>query len=1050
MKPISLTMRNFSSYLNDTVIDFSNLNQNLFLVFGETGSGKTSIFDAITFALYGKGSGSISKREGEVFQSRYSDYKESPLVQFVFEINGKRYQIDRTPPHNLLSKKGYVHKNSKLSLFLPDGTEAQGSISELDEKIVSIVGLTKEQFMQVAMIAQGDFIKILNDKPNDKKEAFRRLFNTGIYKQIEDKLKELTVALDKKIGAIGKECAGIISGVCIPDDIENLSEVVAYRDQIKEGKLGQLDEFIDCLKEINDRLGAQKNSLKKEINELSKKKEELIVAKTEADNLIKSFKQLEEAKNELAELGLQENEIVSNNILANKILKAYELKALIDSHEKNTKLLDDEKSKLADQEKILPDLKTAQEKATENASKTENDSKTSYEKFAVIEADYKSAIDSFNKKELLSTKLTEVNKEYEEAIKNETESKNLIDQFTREVDAKNTLKTELTGKVFIKAQIVSDLENNKSILNKITEINSTLNKIDLFEKEILKNQNDYVLVAKEADDAEKIYKDSVRKRDNARAGIIAKELLKPGCPCPVCGGLDHDNPCVLEDESALNIDLDTLFKNANIATQKRSALSSKIEAIIKNKDDAVLTKNNLSSELVSEMQTKGYDVTPDTTIDSCEELVNRRIASLNNELDAIVKNEQELISIDKFIVDYEKKINSNKEKCIELTETVKKLDNRIIELKTEIGAIKINYNSVEEATAIYNQELKAKEEMDKKNSLAKNALEEASQKVNKATALIQEYVESIPNLTIECERSAKLIDESVENSGISVEECLRITGSYTKANAIEMNDAFNNFNMKKSAAQSKYDTALEFTANKVVPDLNVISNDLNEISEKITEKNKAFDEVSTNCRIDEDIFNRLKLKNNQNKDVVNDYEKYNRLYRIFAGSNTGSRMDLETYVQRYYLSNVLRYANRRYYDMTNGKLRLEMTTIDQAGQGGNKGLDLVSYSLENKGSNSISSLSGGQTFLAALALAMGLSDEIALHSCVDVNMMFIDEGFGSLSKQYRDTAIRLLKADAENNKLVGIISHVEDLKAEIENKLLVSIDDKGSHIKWDI
>ena len=187
------------------------------------------------------------------------------------------------------------------------------------------------------------------------------------------------------------------------------------------------------------------------------------------------------------------------------------------------------------------------------------------------------------------------------------------------------------------------------------------------------------------------------------------------------------------------------------------------------------------------------------------------------------------------------------------------------------------------------------------------------------------------------------------------------------------------------------------------------------------------------------------------KAVVEEHARIDALYRMTSGNVSGSRMDLETFVQRYYLERILYAANRRFQEMSAGQFELRMVGEEEAGEGRNRGLDLLVYSTVTGKEREVRTLSGGESFMAALSLALGMADQIQECSAsIHLDMMFIDEGFGSLDEHSRDQAVRVLQQMAGGSKLIGIISHVTELKQEIEDQLLVSKDENGSHVRWQI
>ena len=187
------------------------------------------------------------------------------------------------------------------------------------------------------------------------------------------------------------------------------------------------------------------------------------------------------------------------------------------------------------------------------------------------------------------------------------------------------------------------------------------------------------------------------------------------------------------------------------------------------------------------------------------------------------------------------------------------------------------------------------------------------------------------------------------------------------------------------------------------------------------------------------------------KAVVEEHARIDTLYRMTSGNVSGSRMDLETFVQRYYLERILYAANRRFQEMSAGQFELRMYDLKKAGEGKNRGLDLMVYSTVTGKEREVRTLSGGESFMAALSLALGMADQIKQSSAaINLDMMFIDEGFGSLDEHSRNQAVRVLQEMAEGSRLIGIISHVSELKQEIEDQMIVTKDENGSHVKWQI
>ena len=199
------------------------------------------------------------------------------------------------------------------------------------------------------------------------------------------------------------------------------------------------------------------------------------------------------------------------------------------------------------------------------------------------------------------------------------------------------------------------------------------------------------------------------------------------------------------------------------------------------------------------------------------------------------------------------------------------------------------------------------------------------------------------------------------------------------------------------------------------------------------------------------VYDSLKPVMEERGKIMEEHRRLDDLYNLLSGNVTGSRMDIETYVQRCYLERILCAANRRFEEMSAGQFELRMFDIDKAGKGKNRGLDLMVYSTVTGKEREVRTLSGGESFMAALCLALGMADQIQESAAsVNLDMMFIDEGFGSLDEHSRDKAVRVLQEMAGGSRLIGIISHVTELKQEIEDQLIVTKDEEGSHVRWQI
>ena len=282
-------------------------------------------------------------------------------------------------------------------------------------------------------------------------------------------------------------------------------------------------------------------------------------------------------------------------------------------------------------------------------------------------------------------------------------------------------------------------------------------------------------------------------------------------------------------------------------------------------------------------------------------------------------------------------------------------------------------------------------------------------------------------------------------------EWKELVETYRREASEELQKTVSAYHEKKAAAQAQKDSAQSAIGEEQKPVLEEIQMEKEAAEVEYLKKEKVYNQLCMDEKDDREIYEALASRLEERKAIVEEHARIDVLYRMTSGNVSGSRMDLETYVQRYYLEHILYAANRRFQEMSAGQFELRMYDLEKAGEGKNRGLDLMVYSTVTGKEREVRTLSGGESFMAALSLALGMADQIQQSSAaINLDMMFIDEGFGSLDEHSRNQAVRVLQEMAEGSRLIGIISHVSELKQEIEDQLIVGKDENGSHVKWQI
>ncbi|MCC8167811.1 MAG: SMC family ATPase, partial [Clostridiales bacterium] len=424
MRPLKLTMQAFGSYGKKTTVDFTETSQNLFLITGDTGAGKTTIFDAMVFALYGEASSGSNKKDGAELQSQFVELSVEPFVELVFSeqegTNISRYCVRRVPRHIRPLKRGAGQKEEKesVSLTLPDGMEYSQNQRETDAKLVEIVGLTKSQFMQVAMIAQGEFMDLLRAKSDEKKVIFRKLFNTGLYQEIVDELARRRQEKGADIAKIRTIIQNEVSHVVIPSDFTDASQMQLAQKRIASSErmnIAEVENFQEALSGLCDFLEINKSEIKKAYESAGKEWMNCRDARTAGQALLKSYEQMEKAQAEIDECDAQEQEIRVLQQLSANIESAYEINQSYQRYKDAARIAADTEEKLREKQEKLPELMAISERmaAVESDAKKELDGELG--RFSRTEEQVNAAIAVFGKIKSAEVQLKEKESQHTKA-----------------------------------------------------------------------------------------------------------------------------------------------------------------------------------------------------------------------------------------------------------------------------------------------------------------------------------------------------------------------------------------------------------------------------------------------------------------------------------------------------------------------------------------------------------------------------------------------------------------------------------------------------------
>lgn len=1080
MRPLKLVMQAFGSYGNRTEIDFEKPDQNLFLITGKTGSGKTTIFDAIVFALYGEASSNANKKNGVELQSQFVEIGTEPFVSLTFsEKNGTEidlYTVKRIPRHIRPLKRGSGEKmvSEEVSLTMPDGSEYPQK--ETDAKLLEIVGLTKEQFMQVAMIAQGEFMELLRAKSDDKKMIFRKLFHTGLYEEIKNEFAVRKKEKQAEIDQIRMRCIAEISRTELPEDSEYTAFLKEKKKELEKSKdfsVTVLEQFLEKLELLCEELSKRTKEAKKIVQKRSQERDHARDAAAKASQLLKFFVQLEEAEKNLQILKSQEETTIKQQELAVQIEDAWEVQAVYQRFSDCKKTLETLRSDLQKQMEQLPKLTEDTKLCIQNTKDAKHQQEEELAAFTKTEEKVKKAMEVFAKLETAKQDVIQKEKAVQNAEEKEAEIKTKKEHLERQQEAWKERSQQLAQAEKNFAFWQAKQKDFGLLETEFSRAEQTANEYKIQKQTTEKRRLAYQKASQEFEEKNAVYEQKRKIFLNAQAGFLAQEL-RDGCPCPVCGSIEHPSPCKLEEAhqnltkamiEELALQAEQLRGKQEQAAAAAEAAGSLLEEKQKNAGESFKHLRSRAEEVL------GTEAIPDfrKMTDSDNKTDPEKIrADFLEQMKKEFSHQSEQLKIEgrqlqKEVKEYQMLLSAltkAEEQKEQFQEKLEQSAKETADAKTALERSRVmleslegskDYSNQQEAKAAYEKAGTAKKEKDVLAMRAEDRLQKAQEQENRAQTLIAKYKKEIPQQMEEQKIRQQTYRKILEEKHFIEEEWMELTGTYTKTQVQKWKQDAQNHGRQKAAAESLINSARAAIGEQPKPVLEELEKTSAAAEAAWKESQHVLERWQETWRIDQKVCQALKPQIEERSEVMHQYEKLNGLYQLLSGNRKNSRMDIETYVQRHYLEQILEAANQRFQDMSAGQFELRMCDIDKAGTGKNRGLDLMVYSAVTGKVREVRTLSGGESFMAALSLALGMADQIQESSAaINLDMMFIDEGFGSLDEHSRDQAVKVLQNMAEGEKLIGIISHVTELKQEIEDQLIVTKDDKGSHTRWQI
>lgn len=1065
MKPILLTMQAFGSYGEKTEIDFQK-GGDFFLISGDTGSGKSTIFDAMMFALYGEVSTNGSGKENELLSQFVDVRNDKPLVSLAFTAHQhgqeETYKITRTPRHIRPAKRTGAKQQEEgetAELLMPDGSQYPSKLSDTNRKIEEIVGLTADQFRKVVMIAQGEFMDFLRAGSKEKTELLRDLLKTDYYYQLSERLK--TLAKEKNTAA--KTQRAKLSLIAANAETKGLPEEDALALEKAKGTVikaadklqpEQVDTLVDVLSGVCARLQLQQGDLAQRQTAAQNDRDECMKRIEAAQPLMKRFEELEDAEKTLQECAAQADEIEKKRGLIGKIRDAWAIEPKYQRMKDARDALTNAQTELAAKQQELPQLKqTAADAAAlhQQMEKAQQDA-TAHE--SEVKTKVKDALKTFDALEQAKKTLRQAEKVDAKAKANTESAKKALDDFKKQEDAWRMQEAELQGAEAAYEVCKQQNQQYRDLKKSLEELQSSRKDVQEKAQQAAAAKDAYASATQKYQRAQNEYDDYRLAFLNAQAGLLARELVS-GKPCPVCGALEHPAPCQLAQENQqLNREqLERRRKAADDAAKAQEEKAKESESAQVKLTERQKAAEEAEKKLV-ENATNIRENVPMATAADVEAMLTVWLPELQSASKSVQAKVKALDDVRKNLEGAKAERDKLEKAAADAQETAKSTAVKKAEAEKTWNLHQEElsggtYRTREDAVAQRTQAQETKQKAEAAASQAAGKERQAQKAKTECRARIQQLDAEMPKKQADAEEFNQQYQQTMAEKSLDEAQWRQLTANYDAEEPDRLQKKVNDFDQKKNTAETQCTTAQSAIAGREKPDmakLEAASAAAESALKEVSDALKAAENLhSGNAR----VLNDLREGRDPLANACKEANTAQHLSDVMAGTESGNRMNLETFVQRNYMEKILCDANRRFRDMSNGQFELKLIPVEDAGEGKNKGLDLEVYSIVTGKTRSVNTLSGGESFMAALSLALGMADQIqAATAAIHLDVMFIDEGFGSLSDNARNEAVNILKEMAGKQRQIGIISHVSELKDEIENQLIVKKDDRGSHISW--
>lgn len=1049
MKPLKLKISAFGPYAKEQFIDFTTLNEQIFVISGPTGAGKTTVFDAISFALFGEASG--SSRDRDSLRSDFAEAGTETFVELEFELRGKVYKIRRAPQQEQkkLRGEGYTLRNADAELLMPDGTLIT-KIINVDESINQLLGINKSQFKQIVMLPQGEFRKLLESDSSDREVIFRKIFGTEDFAEIQKRLDEDRAGLEKSGHDLKTQIATHINHLDVGED-QTLSE-------LRNTQNINIAQFITCIEQLMQKDRSIIDEIKAELHEMTKEQGLLQKEITRCTEVNKKLSDKEKTKQQCEALKSREDDFLEKEKIleyARKTLPISEVDEQCRKVEKALKIKAGE-LELAKQEleKRNAEFKNTQESLNTYIS-FEPEIKKHETELALLEKMLPKVIQydkGLRQLEAVREQYNKLSGEQEKALKELEINKDLEVMHTEKLKLLYTTETEcisLERQISENTKLLKELDGIRKLIGVCQEEISSLENeragFTSFEKDFCEFRNCLELM-----------------EDNyirGQAGILAKTLIEKS-PCPVCGALDHPKPAEMPSyiptEEQIRDKKSEFSKLAELRTEKSKSISQ-LNGSAESKRQEILSRlNALDASVINydniEIVEKGRFETVLANINTTGSKLKEKTVELKAQYKSKKEFTDKKSTLEKEHTEIKDRLKVLEESIQSLTGKKSGIIEEITRLQTEAQAIENEISEdirsasklkarIEEQKAKINKYREQYEQFKKLHEASREAVSNAEKEVAVKVSSIEDGRKEYATLE-------KLLKEKLEYSNfLDYEQFLSMKKTQEEIDILQQD--INTYYQNLKSIIDLYRRIDEETKGLEAQDIVMLNAHYAELEKKQQvlqeQHNIVFSRFDNNSK----TIKQLMVTIEKLKQLEEKYAIIGKLAKVAKGDNP-QRITFERYVLAAYFDEIIIAANHRLTRMTGSRYYLKRK--EEKGKGrAQQGLELEVFDNYTGKARHVKTLSGGEGFKASLALALGLADVVQSYSGgISLDTLFVDEGFGSLDPESLDGAIECLTEIQKTGRLVGVISHVPEIKERIQSVLEVIPNKEGSYVSFNI